>query len=66
MGYGSNSGYSFTGMVRSVSQTVSYEVNVFVAVLGFCYFIGSYSFRDLFCFQFGLGFVIVMLPLFCL
>jgi NADH-quinone oxidoreductase subunit H len=66
MGYSSNRGYSFTGMIRSVSQTVSYEVNIFVAVLGFCYCVGRYSFRDLFCFQFGIGFIFVILPLFCL
>jgi NADH-quinone oxidoreductase subunit H len=63
IGYGSNSGYSFAGMVRSVSQTVSYEVNVFVVILGFCYFIGRYSFRDLLLFQFGMGFIMVILPL---
>jgi NADH-ubiquinone oxidoreductase chain 1 len=66
IGYGSNSSYSFAGMVRSVSQTVSYEVNIFIVILGFCYLVGRYSFRDLLSFQFGVKFVVSTLPLFCL
>nr|YP_010531228.1 NADH dehydrogenase subunit 1 [Nesodiprion japonicus]UXW93515.1 NADH dehydrogenase subunit 1 [Nesodiprion japonicus] len=42
-GWSSNSKYSFLGMLRTVAQTISYEVSLVVIILSFMFIIEGYS-----------------------
>nr|YP_009417641.1 NADH dehydrogenase subunit 1 [Japanagallia spinosa]ARX63991.1 NADH dehydrogenase subunit 1 [Japanagallia spinosa] len=63
-GWSSNSIYSVLGCVRSISQSISYEVTLSLILL--CYFlmIDSYTFYDLYLYQFYLWFSFISLPIF--
>nr|YP_010271156.1 NADH dehydrogenase subunit 1 [Gargara genistae]UKB86921.1 NADH dehydrogenase subunit 1 [Gargara genistae] len=63
-GWSSNSMYSMLGCIRSISQTVSYEVSLSLILL--CYFllIGSYNFLILDLYQLNIWFMFISLPLF--
>nr|YP_010723815.1 NADH dehydrogenase subunit 1 [Dryodurgades formosana]WDW30769.1 NADH dehydrogenase subunit 1 [Dryodurgades formosana] len=63
-GWSSNSIYSVLGCVRSISQSISYEVSLSLVFL--CYFvlIDSYSFYDLYLYQHYFWFCYISFPLF--
>nr|WRQ18185.1 NADH dehydrogenase subunit 1 [Igerna tenuicaula] len=63
-GWSSNSMYSILGCVRSISQSISYEVSLSLILL--CYFmiIDSYSFYDLILYQGYFWFCFISFPLF--
>nr|WRK21491.1 NADH dehydrogenase subunit 1 [Nelidina sp. n.] len=63
-GWSSNSVYSMLGCIRSISQSISYEVSL--SLIMFCFFmlIDSYSFMS-FCFlQYSVWFIFISLPIF--
>nr|YP_010882218.1 NADH dehydrogenase subunit 1 [Stheneboea repudiosa]WID87132.1 NADH dehydrogenase subunit 1 [Stheneboea repudiosa] len=62
-GWSSNSNYSFLGCLRSVAQTISYEVSLFIIMLSFIVLIGSYSLIDFYFFQFYIWYFIFLFPL---
>jgi NADH-ubiquinone oxidoreductase chain 1 len=65
-GYGSFRSFSFIGYVRSVSQSISYEVNVFFCILFFCYMVGSLRLGVFVFYQLGLLFSFSFFPVFFL
>nr|APX40342.1 NADH dehydrogenase subunit 1 [Clytra quadripunctata] len=62
-GWASNSNYSLLGCLRSVAQTISYEVSLIIIILSFLFLILSYSLADLFKYQEYVWFFFIMLPL---
>jgi NADH-ubiquinone oxidoreductase chain 1 len=62
-GWASNSRYSILGGLRSVAQTISYEVRLALILLSFLILTGSFSVRELLYFQESLSFIILSLPL---
>nr|AVN68085.1 NADH dehydrogenase subunit 1 [Ellipsidion sp. BLA050] len=62
-GWSSNSSYSLLGGLRSVAQTISYEVSLALILLSFIFLIGSYNLLDFYYFQFYFWLVFVFLPL---
>nr|YP_010362175.1 NADH dehydrogenase subunit 1 [Trifida elongata]UNS15667.1 NADH dehydrogenase subunit 1 [Trifida elongata] len=63
-GWSSNSIYSILGCVRSISQSISYEVSLSLVLLSFFFLSESYSFNFMFKMQFSLWFIFFSLPLF--
>nr|YP_010736909.1 NADH dehydrogenase subunit 1 [Pediopsoides anchorides]WEP24783.1 NADH dehydrogenase subunit 1 [Pediopsoides anchorides] len=63
-GWSSNSMYSMLGCIRSISQTISYEVSLSTVML--CYFllVESYNFVDFYMFQVNCWFMYFSIPLF--
>nr|ASY98390.1 NADH dehydrogenase subunit 1 [Phyllocrania paradoxa] len=62
-GWSSNSNYSLLGSLRSVAQTISYEVSLALILLSFIFLISSYSLLDFFYYQLGIWFLFLCLPL---
>nr|UBA17441.1 NADH dehydrogenase subunit 1 [Orestes guangxiensis] len=62
-GWSSNSNYSLLGGLRSVAQTISYEVSLFLILLSFVVLVGSYCLIDFYCFQFFGWYFILFFPL---
>nr|YP_010704931.1 NADH dehydrogenase subunit 1 [Agrypnus binodulus]WCQ78467.1 NADH dehydrogenase subunit 1 [Agrypnus binodulus] len=62
-GWSSNSNYSLLGGLRSVAQTISYEVSLALILLSFLVLISSVSIFDLVLYQSYVWFVLVGLPL---
>nr|YP_010925410.1 NADH dehydrogenase subunit 1 [Figulus punctatus]WKD83635.1 NADH dehydrogenase subunit 1 [Figulus punctatus] len=62
-GWSSNSNYSMLGSLRSVAQTISYEVSLALTLLSFLILIGSLSVSDLIFYQSNLWFLFFMYPL---
>nr|ALO76128.1 NADH deshydrogenase subunit 1 [Scirtidae sp. GENSP02] len=50
-GWSSNSNYSLLGSLRSIAQTISYEVSMALILMSFLVLLGSFSFFDFFKFQ---------------
>nr|URX53292.1 NADH dehydrogenase subunit 1 [Glyptotermes sp. 11 AB-2022a] len=50
-GWSSNSNYSLLGGLRSVAQTISYEVSLALILLSFVFLVGSYNLMDFYYFQ---------------
>nr|WKK49881.1 NADH dehydrogenase subunit 1 [Subulatus sp.] len=63
-GWSSNSMYSMLGCIRSVSQSISYEISLSVILI--CYFllIESYNFLDMLFMQYFYWFFFICIPLF--
>nr|URX52688.1 NADH dehydrogenase subunit 1 [Neotermes cf. insularis/malandensis] len=62
-GWSSNSNYSLLGGLRSVAQTISYEVSLALILLSFVFLICSYDLIDFYYFQSYLWFIFFTLPL---
>nr|AWH61916.1 NADH dehydrogenase subunit 1 [Cicadella viridis] len=63
-GWSSNSIYSILGCVRSVCQSISYEVSFSLIMLCFFLMIGSYNFNNFMIFEFNSWFLFLSFPLF--
>nr|AML25654.1 NADH dehydrogenase subunit 1 [Scolytinae sp. BMNH 1274712] len=62
-GWSSNSNYSMLGCLRSVAQSISYEVSLFLILLSFLLLMLSLSFYELFRYQKFIWFIFVLMPL---
>nr|URX53654.1 NADH dehydrogenase subunit 1 [Kalotermitidae sp. 4 AB-2022a] len=62
-GWSSNSNYSLLGGLRSVAQTISYEVSLALIMLSFVFLVCSYNLVDFMYFQFYLWFIFFTFPL---
>nr|ATI10818.1 NADH dehydrogenase subunit 1 [Megalophasma granulatum] len=62
-GWSSNSNYSMLGGLRAVAQSISYEVSLFLILLSFVVFCGSYSFFDFYVFQYYIWNIFLFFPL---
>nr|URX53266.1 NADH dehydrogenase subunit 1 [Glyptotermes perparvus] len=62
-GWSSNSNYSLLGGLRSVAQTISYEVSLALILLSFVFLICGYNLVDFYRFQFYLWFLFFTFPL---
>nr|ANJ70222.1 NADH dehydrogenase subunit 1 [Anisosticta novemdecimpunctata] len=62
-GWSSNSNYSLLGSVRSVSQTISYEVSMFMILLSFLVLILSMNLYNFYLFQKMVWFIFLNFPL---
>nr|ALO76781.1 NADH deshydrogenase subunit 1 [Chrysomelidae sp. SPH01] len=62
-GWSSNSNYALLGSLRSVAQTISYEVSLVLILLSFLFMILSVSLFDFMKFQENIWFLFLMLPL---
>nr|AXS64988.1 NADH dehydrogenase subunit 1 [Cucujoidea sp. 4 KM-2017] len=62
-GWSSNSIYSLLGSIRSVAQTISYEVSMFLVMLSYLLMICSLNFYLFLSFQKFLWMIFLMLPL---
>nr|UFZ13241.1 NADH dehydrogenase subunit 1 [Orohermes crepusculus] len=62
-GWSSNSSYSLLGGLRSVAQTISYEVSLSLILMSFVLLISSFSLIDLFIYQNYVWFGFISLPL---
>nr|AVN67981.1 NADH dehydrogenase subunit 1 [Neolaxta sp. B107] len=62
-GWSSNSNYSLLGGLRSVAQTISYEVSLALILLSFIFLIGSYNLMNFYHYQIYLWLIFVTLPL---
>ena len=63
-GWSSNSNYSILGAIRSVSQSVSYEVSLFLTIFSVVLLIERYSLLDLFKFQYYIKFILILIPIY--
>nr|YP_009971733.1 NADH dehydrogenase subunit 1 [Platisus angusticollis]QNG56443.1 NADH dehydrogenase subunit 1 [Platisus angusticollis] len=62
-GWSSNSNYSMLGCLRSVAQTISYEVSLALILMSFLILIMSLNLLELMKFQEYIWFIFLMLPL---
>nr|ARH54818.1 NADH dehydrogenase subunit 1 [Trigonopterus sp. 5 AH-2016] len=62
-GWSSNSNYSMLGSLRSVAQTISYEVSMVLILLSFLFMVWSYSFEDFMKYQENVWFFFLIMPL---
>nr|UQJ75117.1 NADH dehydrogenase subunit 1 [Neotermes sp.] len=62
-GWSSNSNYSLLGGLRSVAQTISYEVSLALILLSFVFLVCGYDLVDFYYFQFYLWLIFFTLPL---
>ena len=63
-GWSSNSNYSILGAIRSISQSVSYEVRLFLTIFSVILLIESYSLLDLYKFQYYIKFILILIPIY--
>uniref|UniRef100_UPI0030FE8082 NADH dehydrogenase subunit 1 n=1 Tax=Synergus nanlingensis TaxID=3135082 RepID=UPI0030FE8082 len=63
MGWSSNSMYSMLGSIRSIAQTISYEVSLILIMMSNLIFIESFNLINLINYQFYLNFMIYLYPL---
>nr|UPL65701.1 NADH dehydrogenase subunit 1 [Sinodasynus sp.] len=63
-GWSSNSKYALLGGLRSVAQTISYEVSMAMIILCFVIFVFSYNFIDFMIYQYSVWFIFFSFPLF--
>nr|WEL32821.1 NADH dehydrogenase subunit 1 [Pentaspinula unispinula] len=63
-GWSSNSNYSLLGSLRSVAQTISYEVSLALILLSTVLLIGTYNISYYYYYQFNCWFMVFMFPLF--
>nr|YP_009441694.1 NADH dehydrogenase subunit 1 [Usechus lacerta]AOY39213.1 NADH dehydrogenase subunit 1 [Usechus lacerta] len=62
-GWSSNSGYSLLGSLRSVAQTISYEVSLSLILMSFIFLILSFNLVDFILYQKFTWFIFLCLPL---
>nr|URX53732.1 NADH dehydrogenase subunit 1 [Postelectrotermes sp. 2 AB-2022a] len=62
-GWSSNSNYSLLGGLRSVAQTISYEVSLALILLSFVFLIRGYNLVDFYYFQVYLWLIFLTFPL---
>nr|YP_009228468.1 NADH dehydrogenase subunit 1 [Gonista bicolor]ALF99729.1 NADH dehydrogenase subunit 1 [Gonista bicolor] len=62
-GWSSNSKYSLLGSLRSVAQTISYEVSLALILLSLIILIGSFNIFNFMIYQFYCWFIIISFPL---
>nr|YP_010713104.1 NADH dehydrogenase subunit 1 [Meromyza saltatrix]WDA93970.1 NADH dehydrogenase subunit 1 [Meromyza saltatrix] len=62
-GWSSNSNYALLGSLRSVAQTISYEVSLALILLSFIFLIGDYNFINFFYYQNYLWFFVLLFPM---
>nr|APX40433.1 NADH dehydrogenase subunit 1 [Cassida viridis] len=62
-GWSSNSLYSLLGSIRSIAQTISYEISLVLIIMSFLIFSSSYSFLDFSIFQSSIWFITMFFPL---
>nr|AML25956.1 NADH dehydrogenase subunit 1 [Staphylinidae sp. BMNH 1274222] len=62
-GWSSNSNYALLGGLRSVAQTISYEVSLSLILLSFLFLILSLNLIDLYMYQVNLWFIFLFMPL---
>nr|AVN68023.1 NADH dehydrogenase subunit 1 [Tryonicus mackerrasae] len=62
-GWSSNSNYALLGGLRSVAQTISYEVSLALILISFVVLVGSYNLIDFYYYQFYLWLFFFTIPL---
>nr|QVM79256.1 NADH dehydrogenase subunit 1 [Stenocorus meridianus] len=62
-GWSSNSNYSLLGSLRSVAQTISYEVSLALILMSFLFLILSFNLMDMMKYQEYIWFFFLMMPL---
>nr|WKU84053.1 NADH dehydrogenase subunit 1 [Ocyptamus priscilla] len=62
-GWSSNSNYALLGGLRSVAQTISYEVSLALILLSFVFLINNYNMLGFYQYQIYLWFLIILYPL---
>nr|AVN68127.1 NADH dehydrogenase subunit 1 [Anaplecta calosoma] len=62
-GWSSNSNYSLLGGLRSVAQTISYEVSLSLVLLGFIFLVGGFDLISFYYYQLSLWFIFLFIPL---
>nr|AVN68224.1 NADH dehydrogenase subunit 1 [Paranauphoeta circumdata] len=62
-GWSSNSNYSLLGGLRSVAQTISYEVSLALILLSFIFLVSSYNLISFYYYQKYIWFMFLTLPL---
>nr|WKU83908.1 NADH dehydrogenase subunit 1 [Criorhina coquilletti] len=62
-GWSSNSNYALLGGLRSVAQTISYEVSLALILLSFVFLINNYNMLNFYYYQMYLWFVFLLYPL---
>nr|QWZ46348.1 NADH dehydrogenase subunit 1 [Machla setosa] len=62
-GWSSNSNYSLLGSLRSVAQTISYEVSLALILMSFIFLIFSFDLVDFLKFQMYIWFIYMCMPL---
>nr|YP_010117778.1 NADH dehydrogenase subunit 1 [Diplonevra funebris]QPN53551.1 NADH dehydrogenase subunit 1 [Diplonevra funebris] len=62
-GWSSNSNYALLGSMRSVAQTISYEVSLALMLLSFVFLIGNYNMMNFLYYQQYIWFIFFMFPM---
>lgn len=62
-GWSSNSVYSLLGALRSIAQTISYEVSLALIFMSFIFLVGSFNLYDFFLKQHNFWFLLIGIPL---
>nr|AZL93477.1 NADH dehydrogenase subunit 1 [Synergus sp. ZJUH_2016033] len=62
-GWSSNSMYSMLGCIRSIAQTISYEVSLILIMMSNLIFIESFNLINLFNYQYYISFIYYLYPL---
>nr|YP_973153.2 NADH dehydrogenase subunit 1 [Cydistomyia duplonotata] len=62
-GWSSNSNYALLGGLRSVAQTISYEVSLALILLSFVFLIGGYNLYNFYLYQSYIWFLVITFPL---
>nr|YP_009708243.1 NADH dehydrogenase subunit 1 [Ceutorhynchus obstrictus]AEP27574.1 NADH dehydrogenase subunit 1 [Ceutorhynchus obstrictus]QEV84348.1 NADH dehydrogenase subunit 1 [Ceutorhynchus obstrictus] len=62
-GWSSNSNYAMLGSLRSVAQSISYEVSLVLILISFLFMISSFSFFDLMKYQEIIWFLFLFFPM---